>query len=537
MPTFLKNLGLEVFAEDEEIYSKLVGHVLSEGKAITGYTGLPYINHHLGWAQLIARVNQMEDKKLAFTGLDTHCAGICFWDVRISSIIKDLDNDDPLSKVLVVKGMDGRSMAAVHVVNADVLPSFAEDEVIRLQMIAFPEEISYYSDAQAYDATIEPDKFGRKIALGENCLFPIGIFSESDRVPVKTLTQIRGVVKRLLWGEVKLGDDTINPFIDCIVDTQMGDIEILHTIEAVEESQRDNLKIGATVNCLCYLSGDPAIGEYDHGIVLDHEHHLKLLAYTLAEGDPERLRCVLADDFIYESEATKKRIDNPDEYIEFVKFVQAEGETCHPHYATITQSPEDGDHPVETRCLVLSYGASEEFNSMVFIIMNADDKIQRIHVSKDSRYRFKVDDPLPEPVLPEDMRGAQSTLEAILWRANFDCLLPEGTDEAAIEACIEQHRDAFAAEADRLANEEKMEHAFAEAMEFGIRMRGQIRCDPYLVEDVAIPFIKDHRRMTNDDDDPRAALVQSLLYVAAIGYLCENDIPFRDDDDEPATEE
>ena len=253
MPAFLKRLGLEAFAEDEESYLSFVNHILANGKAITGYYGLPYINYHMGWAQLVGRIGPKVDGKYQFNDLDTHCAGICLWDVRIVSVMNDPENDDPLSKVLVVKGMDGSGLAVVHVVNADVLPSFAEDEAIRLQMIAFPEEISYYSDEEAYVATVEPDKFGKKLTVGENTLFPNGIFAETDKVPVKSITQIHGTVKKLLKGEVKLGEETFYPFIDCIVDTQFGEIEILHTIEDVDEAQRKHLKVGATVNCINHI--------------------------------------------------------------------------------------------------------------------------------------------------------------------------------------------------------------------------------------------------------------------------------------------
>lgn len=527
MPEFLHNLGLEVFTEDEDTYRKLVGHVLSQGKAIYGYFGLPYINHHLGWAQMIARIGPVVEGKYQFNALDTHCAGICYWDVRISSVMKDPDNDDPLSKVLVVKGMDGKSLAAVHIVNADVLPSFAEDEVIRLQMIAFPEDISYYPDAQDYEATVKPDKFGKKISLGENCLFPIGIFSETNEVPVKTITQIRGVVKRLLWGEVKLGDDTINPFIDCIVETQMGEIEILHTVEMVEESQRENLKVGATVNCLCYLSGDPAINAYAHGIVLDHEHHLKLLAYSFSEGDPERLRRVLANHFTYDSEVSNKHIDNADEYIELMKHVQEKGESCHPHYATITQAPDDSDYPAGTRCLVLSYGSSEKFTSMAFIDMNADNKIHRIRVSKDLRYQFKIDDPLPEPEGIQEIFKPRTTIEAMLCRAHFHCIVPKETDEEIINTCIRQHWDEFTTQADYLGKSASLEELFTVAFELGIRKRGKIHYDDSLIKELAAQFVKDHCMTMSDDDTPQTALAQSLLYMSALGYLCEDDIPYK----------
>lgn len=400
MPVFLKNLGLDVFTENEDSYRGLIAHTLASGKTITGYYGMPYANHHLGWAQMIARVNRTEDGTFHFTGLDTHCAGICYWDVRIVSVMEDKDNPDPLSKVLMVRGLDGMGIAGVHVVNADVLPSFASDEVIHLQMIAFPVEVGYYANEDAYAETVPPTKHGKKLLLAENALFPNGLFSKANEMPTKSLTQIHGKVKELFCGTVTLGEETYHPFLDCIVETQFGDIEILHRLEDVEESQREHLKVGATVNCLCYLSGDAALDQYEQGIVLDHEHHLKLLAYSFSTGDPERLRSVLADSFIYHSEASDKHLESVDEFIDFVKYIQREAKPCHPCYATITKAPEQDAYPVGTRCLALSYGASDDFASIAFIDLNEENKIQRIYLSKDGRYRFKIDDPLPEPDIP-----------------------------------------------------------------------------------------------------------------------------------------
>ena len=395
MPAFLSNLGMEIFTEDENSYCNLIKYVIRNGKVICGYYGLPYINHHWGDVQLVTRSAPGKDDALKAIGLDTHCAGWYCWDVRIVSALKDKDNDDPLSKVLMVKGMDGSGIAAIHVVNADVLPSFAEEEIIKLQMIAFPQTISYYPDRESFEEAVAPSKDGNKYMIGENMAFPIGIFNDTDDMHIKTLTQIHGTVKEVLWGNVEFEETNAQTFVSCHVETQFGDIEIIHTPDAVDEAQRKHVRAGATVDCMCYLSGDAAIHEYEKGIVLNHENHLKLLSYTMAKGDPERLRSVLANDFVYHSEASGKHFDCIDEFIDCTKCIHEKGRGCHPHYATITESIEDG-YPVGTRCLALSYGSDENYSSVVFIDMNEENKIQRIFLSSDPHYRFRIDTPLTE---------------------------------------------------------------------------------------------------------------------------------------------
>lgn len=399
MSHFLKNLGLEVFTENENLYTYLVRHVLSNGNAITTYYNTPYLNLHLGWVQLIARLSPHADGQPQFAGLDVHCAGLFTWDLRIVSEISDHEISIPPNKALLVKGANDSGTAVVHVVNADVLPSFSPGEFIRLQVVAFPELISYYPDAKAYDTS--ESSTGKAALIGENRLFPTGLFCENENVLVKSLCEIRGIVKKILPGIFKLGEETFSSFIDCIVETQFGDIEILHSHEAVKASQRDYMKVGATVYCMCYLSGDPAINEYANGIILDTDHHLRLLAYSLSEGDPERMRSVLADHFVYHSESAQKHIENIDDFFVFVKDVKENAQPCHPHYATVVQCPNgENAYPVGTHCLALTYGDSQSYSSIVFIDTNTNNKISRIYLSNDSRYRFRTNASLFSPTIP-----------------------------------------------------------------------------------------------------------------------------------------
>ena len=69
------------------------------------------------------------------------------------------------------------------------------------------------------------------------------------------------------------------------------------------------------------LSGDVAIGEYKEGYILDFDHNLSLLRYTLQAGEAERMRTVLSDDAIYYSEWTNDTYKGKDAIIDRFNYV------------------------------------------------------------------------------------------------------------------------------------------------------------------------------------------------------------------------
>ena len=57
----------------------------------------------------------------------------------------------PTERLFMFKNhADGSGMLPIHIINADVLPSFLEDDVVSMQMCAFPLDINYYADEDDY---------------------------------------------------------------------------------------------------------------------------------------------------------------------------------------------------------------------------------------------------------------------------------------------------------------------------------------------------------------------------------------------------
>lgn len=417
MANQLEHLGLGFLAESKKQVRALYSYIVEKGEPINGYYGIPYLNLHFGDAQLILRTHRDDkDRCLEVAGLDTHVAGSCVWDVRFSGVNIARKDADPLSRRCAVQRVsDGGGLAVVTIVNADVLPSFDEGETCRLQMIAFPSLIEYYEDGEAYAAAQPEDSDGKKWLLADGALLPTGMLHNRDPRrddfdsddDLDDLTLIRGTVKALYHGVLQFGEEEHNAFIRCIIGTEHGDLEIVHTLDEVAEAQQDAIRVGATVYGVVTLSGDAAIYEYERGIVRNEANDLAILRATLAGADPERIRFVFAEDAVYRAGYNGAVYRGRDAIVARLKTVGEESESrCFAHMATIT-SVDEGDEPlpygVGKRCIVLAYGREDAYDTLAFADIDAEGRITGLVTSGESRYHFRLDDPLaPEKAFPSE---------------------------------------------------------------------------------------------------------------------------------------
>ena len=406
MANFIENLGFGFLAEDDETADAITAIVANEGKAINGYYGYPYINKHFGHVQFIMRTELNNEKgTFKMTGMDTHCAGFCVWKVRLTDIdLNPEDADKTEKRVVVSKPYTNGGMAPINIVNADVLPSFMQDDIIDLQVVAFPISFDYFADEDTYADSVTDEFMGKKLLLSEGHVLPSGLlinrnpnsenFEKNNWMDDHVM--LRGEVKKLYIGKGKIGEEEFKAYISCIIDTEFGEIEIVHTYDQVKEEQRDKIRVGSMIAGVFVLSGDAAINEYENGIVLDREHNFSLLRYTLAKGAPERLRRVLAEDAVYVSEYNGETFSGADAIIERFKYIHEFGDKFYTHFATITEIDEGEEQlPYEegTRCIIVARGEEEHYETIAFMDVNEEEYISRIYTSSNSRYRFQVDAP------------------------------------------------------------------------------------------------------------------------------------------------
>ena len=445
-------LGLDLLTEDEETFSNFLSAVCSEGKAISGYYGIPYLNREYGWAQFIARTKLNEKEQLLeLSGLDTHISGVTIWDSLLTEINLQSQNEDLLSRRVVVKrASDGGGMAVVNLVNADVLPSFLENDKLKMQIVAFPEEIHYYPDEESYAAAQPENENGKKWLLADGSMLASGLLSnhslnnpDNDKDHYSdNFMLIRGTVKKILPGIVKFTEEGFPAFISTVINTDFGDLEIAHTIDQVDEAEREYLKVGATVCGLFILSGDVAIHEYTEGIIRDEVHNLSLLRYTLQEGDPKRMLGVLRKESVYVSEASGKEWIGPNEIIERLQFVRNSNpkKKYYAHLATIT-SVDDGEtelpYGVGQRCVILAEEEENNYVSIAFLDMDEEGYVTKLLTSINDRYHFKVDEPVSPQNILDGFEIPESVAVPMLARARFHGFLNYETEDEAVLSCFD----------------------------------------------------------------------------------------------------
>lgn len=440
-------LGLDFLREEEETLINFMKAICEEGKAIVGYYGYPYLNREYGHPQFIVRTElDNVEKHLLVTGMDTHLSGVAVWDTVLSGMdLQPRDADLLTRRVVVNRESDGGGMAVVNLVNGDVLPSFLEGDRIKMQVVAFPELIHYFPDEEAYAAAQPEGVNGKKLLLADGGMLASGLLSnhapdnpdhdkdhESDNYML-----IRGTVKKIAQGFTRFGEDAFPTYVDTVIGTDFGDLEIVHTVDQVEEGEREFMQEGATVWGVFVLSGDVAIYEYSEGFVRDMEHNLALLRYTLQEGYLKRMLYVLDENAVYVSEASRQEFVGRETIVRRLQYVRDANpeKTYYAHLATVT-AVDDGEEElpfgVGQRCVVLAENEETNYVSIAFLELDGEGNIIKLTVSNNGRYHFRIDKPVRPVSILDDFELPESVAEPIFSRARFHGFLTYETGNETV---------------------------------------------------------------------------------------------------------
>ncbi len=405
MANILENYGLEFFAENEEAYVNFVNYLLANGKQIYGYYGDPYFFTPVGDSEfwIDTKINE-EDKNIEIESIHSHCCGHSIWTMEYLGTDLTPKDASNLNRVGLFRSRNFDGIIPIEVITADVLPSFCQGDEMDIQLIAMPLTINYYANEDEFVAALPEDENGKKWMVGEGSLIPVSFlynhsvqnYKPDEEYDSDVYVEFRATVSELYNGVFELGEEKYRSFIRCIADTVHGKLDFIHSLDQVPEELRDNIEVGAVISGTCILQGDVALKKYENGIVRDFEHNLKLMRYTLAGGDPERLRTVLSDDVLYETDTSGKTFIGARAIIDKIAGVHKKRETKYiAHFATITAvDGDDNGYPVGTRCIVIESEEEDDdgLESIAFISVNDEGMITKIKISMDSRYYFRIDE-------------------------------------------------------------------------------------------------------------------------------------------------
>lgn len=402
MSNMLENYGLGILNEDEDSLMGFVGYVTKEGKAITGYYGTPYFFKSMGNVEFWVKTEKNHDEKLQVTGFDSHCANKCVWKMIHSGIDITPKNASKLERVIIFNRNDTHDgLLPVEVITADVLPSFMKGDKVTMQVVALPLHINYYANEDEYAEAQPEGKDGKKYLMANGSMAALSFlynhsldrYEQGKDYETDRYVHFTATVKKICYGTFETEGKEHNTFIRCFADTEYGELEFDHTYGMVPEEQRDNIKVGAVISGVCILSGDVAIYEYDNGVIKDFEHNLKLLRYTLANGEAKRLETVLAKDAVYETDTYGTKYNGARAIIDRFEYVHNNRDTEYTaRFATIVALDEPGmEYPVGTKCIILSDGEDSDYESIAFMTVDDNGMITKVKISTDSRYHFEID--------------------------------------------------------------------------------------------------------------------------------------------------
>ncbi len=434
MAYFIENFGLDYSEDTFKCVQSLMMDSAQNGTVFVGYSGNLYFRHNYGDFELFVTARNNEEKVIKLENVDTHCPGNAVWDVCISEMGVDY-NDDPMRKRIAVKSKeDGKGLCVVDVMCSDILPSYMPGEEIIMQVIGFPLQIDYLESEDEYREMMPKNKFGNTFGLEDGTIFPLGIFingnpdkEQDNEEEVWSHTVLRGTVKCFRECYVQFGDAKWN-LVRALIDTKFGELEIVHTYDQVKEEQRKNLKKGAIVTGVFEISGDPAVYQYEKGMVKDEENHLRTLRQAFCKGDAQRLKLILADTVVYiagdgkEYEGKESIIKRINDVHEIRKNNNLETYT----WMATLEEEKPGDplpYTCGKRCFIVSYNESRTPEAVTFIELNEENLISKIVVSTESRYVFRKDKPLGEVILSDVIKLPETFVDSILARAAYHNLI------------------------------------------------------------------------------------------------------------------
>ncbi len=412
MPMELKAIDLDFLTDDDDSMIKWAEKSFAEGRKFPAYGDNFYSHAEYGALDLFLCIISNEEKKLwEVERFDFQVCGQNVWNMRCSDIELKRECACDMTRLAVVKNTHNGGFTVMHLLNAEILPSYLEDEEIKAQVTAFALEIDYYDDKESFIETLpecNSEKLGElngsKLIPAMGSVLPMGLLSghmanENEELKEDNsrddLVLVVGVVKGVTAASAKLDDKEISKFIITKIETQFGDLEICQSGEMAFKNNRESIKAGDIVQATVVLSGDVAIDEYENGVIKDHEHNLRALRYAMLKGNAKRLKRIMTEDVSYESVNWNTVIKGMEKVIAHIDYVHTTTNIeYHAHLATL-ENTNEGE-----RCIVLAENDENNLTAVVRISVNEEGLINRISVENDSDIRFKLDE---KPVYESDV--------------------------------------------------------------------------------------------------------------------------------------
>ena len=396
---YLESVGLLFYAEHETMRNMLIKDALSGDKLIYGYFGYPYVCRNFGDMRVIARTFPDGVRYDDAARFEITYKSSCIWQVRIE--FNEYFHSWPDHNETLVRSMDRNHLAMINILDIDVLPSIRKGEIVKLRMTAFATDYRIFDDEEKYVESIKPGLDGRKPLMDSNTIMPAGQFVETYNTRLDDLMLVHGTVKR----SERMSSDILgegHPFLCLCIDTQFGELPVAVPCKKDDKTDTEQY-VGKTLDCLARLCGDAAVNEYADGIRKDAENNLRLVAYTLEEGKPERLRAAASPQLVYLSECSGKSFKGLSDCINYIDHMQLQSwkSVTECRYGVVTgvlSNAGKAMYPIGTRCALVKKTYEDQPYGVLFVDTDDAGLITKICLSKVEHYQIRETDQVSEQI-------------------------------------------------------------------------------------------------------------------------------------------
>ena len=421
---------LEFLTEDEESVRSLLLTAAHDGTPVRAYSGLYFNKWYKNLQIVVGSVIRDEEKTLEIVSSNAHCAGASIWKCRVQDVITSEDESELDMRLLVEPLTDdeheSKSFTVVEVINADVLPSYAEGEIIELQVIAKADKIGFYADEDAF-AKAEGQKVNlpcgengeeeeKTLTIAEGYPMPTGFMNNhfkttkeeaeaAEFTDYDTRVYLRGKIMRLgTYSAVfdgKEGHEGIECKLPAIpVNTYFGRIDIMFNPTWIKEETKEFVKRDNIISTICEIQGDTLLNEYEHGIVISKKNNMMAVRYAFDSGRIKRLLPVLADDCRYYTESHQQEIIGKEEIVKYLEekyrhiTEEAKCKEFTAYAYVINNENEASEYGLEHKygepCIAIGLDDGEQkgWSQFVFLDFDEEEKICGIEMNDGIHYRF-----------------------------------------------------------------------------------------------------------------------------------------------------
>ncbi len=396
---YLAELGLQDLCDEDFFTKVVVPYAIEKGSVFNGYYG-KYIWKNLGHVELNFHLIP-EDGRNTVIDFTSNVSGNQMWQVAVKDTdVVDFGSDenedddkpfDPMTRrARFTNPVTHEGDICINLVNADVIPDLDIGDVYTMQVIEIADDVTYYSDENAYAAEPFTTLMGKPVLFAMNNI--VNILAGSMAV---------GVVKRV---RKKFSLNTKSDKVEIYaveIDTQFGVLEIHHSEAAIKEGQKNLIRPGAVIKAIGDVLGDVAVGEYQQGAIFDKEHIIRVLHDCFTNFDFLRASQLLAADCKYIRSNGQIAAEGGKAVYEFLDGVAKSRKTDHqPLFAYLArltgydvpegEASDKYQDKIGTPCIVLSHHEDGSPDTCLFITLNSDNRISCIRSAGEERGAYRI---------------------------------------------------------------------------------------------------------------------------------------------------